>query len=105
MLSVFLSFIYLGITTFFMGFGIRMAVKRLLGYSVNEVLSLSFAGLAAATVYAGIFSLFTGIGALANLGMILFCLAVTFLGKEQLGSFLKEKKIYPYRKMKRAGTR
>ena len=94
MLSVFLSFIYIGITTFFMGFGIRMAGKRFLGYSINEVLSLTFAGLAAATVYAGIFSLFTGIGALANIGMVLFCLIVIFLGKEQLGIFLKEKKLW-----------
>ena len=91
MAIVFSSFLYIGITTFLTGFGIRMAVKKLLGYTIQDSISISFAGLAFVTVYAGFFSLFTGVGLMANLGLAILCLIVAVLGREELSGFLKEK--------------
>lgn len=88
MLSVLLSFLYIGITTFVMGFGVRLFVKRFLGYEISEVTSLIYAGLGLATVYAGIYSLFAGVGLGANLGMIFICLAIIYIGKADLRNFL-----------------
>lgn len=92
MLSVFLSFIYIGITTFFMGFGIRIFVKKIFGYEIKEVTSLIYSGLGMATVYAGIYSLFAGVSSGANAGMLLICLAAIIIGKKDLVSFWKEQK-------------
>lgn len=92
MLSVFLSYLYMGITTFFWGFGVRIFVKRCLGYEIKEGISILFAGLGAVTVYAGIYSLFAPVSVGANIGMLLVCLAVFFLGKEDFNAYLKAKR-------------
>ncbi len=92
MLSVLLSFLYIGITTFIMGFGIRIFVNRFLGYEIDGVVNLIYAGLGFVTVYAGLYSLFAGVGLIANLGMLLICFAIIYLGKADFGTFLKIKK-------------
>lgn len=89
MVSVLFSFLYIGITAFAAGFGIKMAVERNFGYSIEDPYSLFFGGLAFYTVYAGYFSLFTGIGWVANLGMWFLSLLVFFYGKKELYSYLK----------------
>ena len=61
MLSVLISYLYIGITTFLLGFGVRMFVKKYLNYEIKENTSLIYAGLGVATVYAGIYSLFSGV--------------------------------------------
>ena len=68
MLLIFISFIYMGILSFLLGIGIRGVVKRIFCYHIEDEISLFFGGLAFATVYAGIFSLFYGVGLLANVG-------------------------------------
>ena len=50
MLSVFLSFLYIGITTFLLGFGVRIFTKKYLGYEIRDLTSLFYAGLGVATV-------------------------------------------------------
>ncbi len=92
MLSVLLSYIYIGITTFLLGFGVCLFVKKYFGYEIKEVTSLIYAGLGFATVYAGIYSLFAGVSLGANMGMLLICLAVICVGKKELLVFLKEQK-------------
>ena len=83
MISVLFSYIYIGMTTFLMGFGIKLAVRRIFSYEIKHIYSIFFGGLAAATVYAGFFSLFSGVGFYANLGMIFLCLlSVKTAGKE-----------------------
>lgn len=89
MLSVVLSYIYIAVTTFILGFGVRIFVKRYLGYEIKDVTSLIYAGLGLATVYVGIFSLFAGVSLGANMGMLLICFVVICVGRKELFSFLK----------------
>ena len=58
MISVLLNWIYMGITTFSLGFGIRKLIEKLLGYSLQNVDSIIMAGVISTTVYAQVFSLF-----------------------------------------------
>lgn len=92
MLSVLVNFVYMGVTTFFMGFGVRLFVKKYLGYEIKELVSLIYAGLGVATVYAGMYSLFSGVSLGANIGMLLICLMVICVGKQDLTTFLKNQK-------------
>lgn len=92
MLSTAVSYLYIGITTFLLGFGIRMFVKKCLNYEIKETTGLIYAGLGLATVYAGIYSLFSGVSLGANIGMVLICGGVVWLGKEELFLFLKQQK-------------
>ena len=94
MLSVLFSYIYIGITTFFLGFGTRLLVKKYMGYEIQGITSLIYAGLGAATVYAGMYSLFSGVSLGANIGMLLICLAVICIGKKDLAAFWKNQKQY-----------
>ena len=94
MLSVLFSYIYIGITTFFLGFGARLFVKKYMGYEIQGITSLIYAGLGAATVYAGMYSLFSGVSLGANIGMLLICLAVICIGKKDLAAFWKNQKQY-----------
>ena len=92
MLSVFISYLYIGITTFLLGFGVRMFVKKYLGYEIHSVISLIYAGLGFAVVYAGIYSLFSGVSLGANLGMLLMCSVIIWMGKQELFSYIKQQK-------------
>lgn len=89
MLSVLFSYIYIAITTFFLGFGVRLFVKKYLEYEMESVVSILFAGLAAATVYSGIYSLFSGVSLVANLGMLLMCMVIALFGKKELAVYIK----------------
>lgn len=93
MLLVLLSFLYIGITTFLLGFGVRLFVNKYLGYEIKEITSLIYAGLGAATVYAGIYSLFEGVSLGANLGMLFLCFVVAWGGKKELSKFWGIQKI------------
>ena len=92
MLSVFLSFLYIGITTFLLGFGVRVFVKIYLDYKIKEVTSLLYAGLGLATVYSGIYSLFAGVNLMANVILIVSCILIAVVFRKQLGEFLCEQK-------------
>ena len=90
MLSVFCSFLYIGITAFLMGFAVRLGVKRYFGYEIKEVASLLYAGLALVTVYAGFYSLFSGVGQGANVGILLFGGVVAVGSRKDLLQYGKE---------------
>lgn len=92
MLSVAMSYIYIGITSFIMGFGVRMFVKKYLDYEIKEVVSVIYAGLGVLTVYSGIYSLFSGVSLGANMGMLLACVGIAFWGREQLTAFWRAKR-------------
>ena len=94
MLSVLLSFLYIGITTFLLGFGVRLFVKRFLGYEIEEVTSLIYGGLGMATVYAGMYSLFAGVSLGANVGVWLICVAVVCVGKKELFLFWEKQRMH-----------
>ena len=92
MLSVLLSFLYIGITTFLLGFGVRVFTKRYLGYEIRELTSLLYAGLGVATVYSGIYSLFAGVNAMANMIMLTGCIIIGILFRGELAEFWKKQK-------------
>ena len=87
-----LSYLYIGITTFLLGFGVRLFVKKILGYEMKKATGLIYAGLGAAATYAGFYSLFGGVSFGANLGMLFICLLIIVAGKDDLCSFLKIQK-------------
>ena len=89
MLSVLLSYLYIGITTFLLGFGVRLFVKKILGYEMKKITGLIYAGLGVAATYAGIYSLFAGISLGANIGMLLICMLIIVIGRDDLRSFLQ----------------
>ena len=83
MLSVLLSFLYIGITTFLLGFGVHIFTKKYLGYEIREITSLLYAGLGAATVYSEIYSLFAGVNLVANLALVTGCVLIAAMFREQ----------------------
>ncbi len=91
MVSVLISFFYIGITGFLLGFGIKLGVAALFKYEMQEVCGILVAGLAGATVYAGYFSLFAKVGLGANVGLLILCGTVAVMGRKELSSFLREK--------------
>lgn len=89
MISVLLNWIYMGITTFSLGFGIRKLIEKLLGYSLQNVDSIIMAGVISTTVYAQVFSLFGPVGLWANVGMVLAAaLVCVCYGREMLQKLL-----------------
>ena len=92
MLSVGISYLYIGITSFLLGFGVRIFVKKYLDYEIKEITGLIYAGLGVATMYAGIYSLFAGVSLGANIGMLLICSCIVWMAKKELFSYLKQQK-------------
>lgn len=91
MISVVISFAYIGLTSFLLGYGIKMAVG-LLNYHIQDITTIFITGLAAATVYAGFYSLFAKVGLGANVLLLLLCALVIFIGKKELWQFLCKEK-------------
>ena len=73
MLVILINWLYIGITTFLTGYAVLSLLSRLFEYKVRHIISYFFAGLATVTVYAQIFSLFSGVGTVANILLFLFC--------------------------------
>ena len=76
MISVLLSWIYIVVTAFLVGFAVCSMIGRLLGYRVRDPVSITGTGLVTVTVYAQVFSLFYKVGAAANLLLVLACAGV-----------------------------
>ena len=92
MLSVLLSFLYIGITTFLLGFGVRIFTNKYLNYEIREITSLLYAGLGVATVYSGIYSLFAGVSAMANIIMMIGCVTIAIVFRRELAEFWNKQK-------------
>ncbi|MBR5597814.1 MAG: hypothetical protein IKW30_10460 [Lachnospiraceae bacterium] len=90
MLSVLLSYLYIAITTFLLGMGIKIFAQKYLGYEMKEITSILYAGLGVATVYSGIYSLCSKVALGANLGMLLMCVVIVIWGKKELLKFLQK---------------
>lgn len=90
MLVILINWLYIGITTFLTGYAILGLFARLFEYKIGYVISYVFAGLLFATVYAQVFSLFGGVGILANVLLCLFCAIVFFLCRKKLLLLFKE---------------
>ena len=89
MISVLLNWIYMGITTFTLGFAIKKLAEKSLSYSMRNMDSVFMTGVIAATVYAQIFSLFGPVALWANIIMILVCLAVCIAFGREMTAYLR----------------
>ena len=93
MFSVLLIWCYMLITTFFSGYALCMLGERVTGYRIRHKISIFFAGIVFATVYAQIFSLFAKVGLAANVVLLLFCIVtgICFRKKicEELGTLAR----------------
>lgn len=83
MVSVILNWIYLIITTFIVGYGVLRLLTRHFSYQVQNADACLVCGLVCVTVYAQFFSLFAGVGLLANILLLLVCLLL--LWRERTG--------------------
>ncbi len=92
MLSVIISFLYIGITSFLSGFGIMLLIKKYLKYEIKEVSAIIMAGLGGVTVYASFASLLGPVGGMANAVLCLLCLWVSMAGREELIRYVSEKR-------------
>jgi len=73
MLSVIVIWLYIGITTFIIGYGVLRVITRHLPYCTLNADAYFMCGLVSVTVYAQFFSLFAGVGLWANLLLCAFC--------------------------------
>lgn len=89
MLFVSINWLYVLLTTFCMGYAFSEISGRLFSYRLGHIDSILMAGLACAAVYAQVFSLFSGVGVLANGLLVIFSLAVLFAFRGRIWLDLK----------------
>ncbi len=89
MLSILFNWLYIGVTVFCLGSGFSALSGRLFGYKLKRMDSVLMAGIIIATVYAQFFSLFTGVGIVANLVLIAGCAIIFFICRKFMISFIK----------------
>lgn len=90
MLVILINWLYIGITTFLTGYAVLGLFARLFEYKIRYTISYFLAGLAAVTVYAQTFSLFAGVGVLANALLCIFCVVTLWVCRKELILFFKE---------------
>lgn len=88
MLFVIINWIYLTVTSFLVGAAFSKFVKRVLGWEINSILEVAFYGLIWITVYAQVFSLFGGVGALANGILLVFCTMTAIVWRKPIKSMV-----------------
>ena len=90
MLVVLINWLYIGITTFLVGYAVLGLFARLFEYRVRHTVSYFFAGLSAVTVYAQVFSLFAGVGLTANIILCAGCVTVVICYRQSLADLVKD---------------
>ena len=93
MLLVLFNWAYIGITAFLAGFAVLVPFGRKIseketGYVCRTGTGVLTAGLAFITVYAQVFSLFSGVGLWANVLLLLACAVSAVLLRRQLAAFI-----------------
>ena len=92
MLSVILIWLYMGITTFIIGYGVLRVITRHLPYYASYIGTADvyfMCGLVCVTVYAQFFSLFAGVGLAANLILCVLCILTIIADKKMLVASLR----------------
>lgn len=92
MVSVILNWIYMIITTFVVGYGVLRLLTRHFAYQVKNADACLVCGLVCVTVYAQFFSLFAGVGFLANLLLLAVCLGILWRDRAGVAEMLS---LYP----------
>lgn len=86
MLFVIVNWMYLTATTFLLGTAFAKFVKRVFGWEMRSTAEIVFYGMICAAVYAQVFSLFGGVGALANGILLAVCIVAAFVFWENIKS-------------------
>ena len=84
MVSVILIWIYILITTFIVGYGVLRLITRHFPYQVKNWDAYVLCGIVCVTVYAQFFSLFAGVGLLANGVLCAVCAVILWRERESL---------------------
>lgn len=85
MLSVIFIWLYIGITTFIIGYGVLRVITRHLRYYTYHIQNADayfMCGLVCVTVYAQFFSLFEGVGLLANVILCVLCILTVLVDRK-----------------------
>lgn len=90
MVLTFFLFLYILIICYVSGFSVTFLMTKGKLEAVKSGIFYVFTGFGFCTVYAEFFSLFAGVGLIANLGLILICLISAFFLKRQLLASVKE---------------
>lgn len=85
MTSVILIWLYMFITTFTVGYGVLRVITRHIPYHAYLI-----CGMVCVTVYAQFFSLFAGVGLLANVILCIVCILIWWLDRVQFGKTVRE---------------
>ena len=92
MISVILNWLYITVTCYLTGFGVIKALSGILTktkkFRLNDEIDYLYAGIGAVTVYAQFYSIFDGVGAGANLGMLLICVLCIIVYRKELAEKL-----------------
>ena len=95
MISVILNWLYITVTCYLTGFGVIKALSGILTktkkFRLNDEIDYLYAGIGAVTVYAQFYSIFDGVGAGANLGMLLICVLCIIVYRKELAEKLQQK--------------
>lgn len=84
MLFVIINWIYLAATSFLVGTAFSKFVRRVLGWEMKSILEAVFYGMIWITVYAQVFSLFGGVGALANGVLLAGCFMIAIVWRKSI---------------------
>ena len=90
MIITILSFIYIFIICFLLGLLIRKGLQKIFDCRIESADAVTVCGLAAATVYAEIWSIFAGVSLAANAVLVLICILSAVLFGKELGGYIKK---------------
>lgn len=90
MLSVIVIWLYIGITTFVIGYGVLRVITRHLPYCTLHADAYFMCGLVSVTVYAQFFSLFSGVGLAANLILCVLCALIILVNRKALAETVRQ---------------
>lgn len=90
MVSVILIWIYIFITTFLVGYGVLRFLTGRFPYQVKHTDAYLMCGLVCVTVYAQVFSLFAGVGLLANILLLAVCLVIFWRERSELAEVFSQ---------------
>ncbi len=93
MVVTFLNWSYIPITAFLLGEFVLRRLYRFFGSTRSiSCMSMVVTGLVTATIYAEYFSLFTGVGTLANIVMCVACLLILLWDRREILTAVQERK-------------
>ena len=100
MLSVIFIWLYMGITTFIIGYGVLRVITRHIPYYTHNCVhdctgcitadACFICGLVCVTVYAQFFSLFAGVGFAANVVLCVFCMLTVVVDRKVFAGTIRQ---------------